>query len=348
MDGWRKYLTPRERDERYYELLSGGAKIRLFESFVDFGLAILLAQGPMSTEAISYKLALHPHRARKWLRLLSLVGLVRKIDNVGKLDHSGEVYVLTPLAQALFGENGKGGDYYRDELRLFRACAELDFNAVLMGLPLPQAVHWPPQTLEAASHLEWWMAVTAGGVVQAIEKAIDLSKVKNILDAAGGDGTMACEFVRAHPNLSITISNLPNSAYLARMKIAQQGLTDRITIVEHDFLSDQPLPGGFELILWSRIFSSWPSEVVSKLLKKTYDALSPGGQVMICEPMLDTNKELVTAWEFRYLFYDDFGVAVYKTRAEYEHLCTEAGFIISGFNDADDESFYSTLIAARP
>jgi len=43
MEEWRRFLTPRERDNKYEELLAGGAKIRLHESFIDFELASLLA-----------------------------------------------------------------------------------------------------------------------------------------------------------------------------------------------------------------------------------------------------------------------------------------------------------------
>lgn len=39
--------------------------------------------------------------------------------------------------------------------------------------------------------------------------------------------------------------------------------------------------------------------------------------------MADDNTDL---GEFRYLFYDDFGVAPYKSRAEYEALQEDASF----------------------
>ena len=349
MEEWRKFLTPRERDNKYEELLAGGAKIRLLESFIDFELAALLvSEGSLSAEAIAKKLELYPLRARKWLHLLSLVGLVQEIASTHKPSYGSDVYAITPLARSIFGDDGKGGAFYRDKVQYWRNVAVLDFNAVIRGLSLPLAVRWPPQTLEAASHLEWWMSITATGGIRAIEKAVDLRKVKKMLDAAGGDGTMACAFVRSHPNIDITIFNLPNSAYLARSKIAQEGLTDRITVAEGDFLSEEPLPGGFELVLWSRVFTDWSAEVVQKLLRKTYEALTPRGRVVICEPLLEGNRDFVIAWEFRYIFYDDFDVAVYKTRLEYEQLLNEAGFKVTGFTDMDEESFYSVIVAARP
>jgi SAM-dependent methyltransferase len=349
MEEWCKFLTPRERDDKFNALLSSGAKIRLLESFIDFELASLLAsEGPLSAETIAKKLVLLPLRTKKWLHLLSLIGLVKEIAPTDNPLYGDKTYAITPLAQSIFGDDGQGGAFYRDRVQFWRSVAVLDFNAVLRGLPLPLAVRWPPQTLEAATHLEWWMSVTAAGAIRAVEKTVDLSKVTKILDAAGGDAIMACAFARSYPNLDITVFNLPNSAYLARNRVAQERLSDRITVAQGDFLSEEPLPGGFELVLWSRVFTDWPAEVVQKLLKKTYEALIPGGRVVICEPLLDGNKDLIIAWEFRYIFYDDFGVAVYKTRAAYEQLLAEAGFKVTDFSDMDDESFYSVIIAARP
>lgn len=47
MEEWTKTLTPRERDNKFEELLAGGAKTRLLESFIDFELAHLLTnEGP--------------------------------------------------------------------------------------------------------------------------------------------------------------------------------------------------------------------------------------------------------------------------------------------------------------
>jgi SAM-dependent methyltransferase len=349
VEDWKEVITPRERDNRYEELLAGGAKTRLLESFIDMELApLLIAKGPLPAGTIAQELSLHPLRTKKWLHLLSLIGLVRVTSPTGRLDYINETYDVTPLAKALFGEDGKGGAFYRDKLQYWRNVAVLDFNEVLKGMPLPLAVRWPPQTFEAASHLEWWMAITASGAIQAVEKAVDLSKIHKILDAGGGNGTIACTMARSHPNLNITVFNLPNSAYLARNNVAQQGLADKVSIYEGDFLSDAPLPGGFDMVLWSRVFTDWPREVVEKLIKKSYNALVPGGRIVICEPLLEGNENFVTAWEFRYIFSDDFGVAVYKPRSVYEQILTETGFKVTAFSDMDEESFYSVITATRP
>ncbi len=119
MEEWKRFITPRERDNKYEELLAGGAKTRLLESFIDFELAsLLLTKGPLSAEAIARELSLHPLRTQKWLHLLSLIGLVQAISPVGRPSYGNETYDVTPLTKAIFGNDGKGGAFYRDKVHL--------------------------------------------------------------------------------------------------------------------------------------------------------------------------------------------------------------------------------------
>jgi hypothetical protein len=339
--------TLQEKDRRFNEILAGGAKTRLLESFAGIGITeLLFRSGTMSDDSIAEALHIHPFRAKKWLHLLSLIGLLEEKEE--EVEGKKELfYDLSPLGCGLIDEDGKVFPYTVDKIHFWQAVAGLDFMSVLRGKPLPLAVRWPPQTFDSAYHLEWWMSSTAEGAVKAIEKTIDLGEYKKMLDAAGGDGTMACHFAKEHKNLLITMFNLPHSAYLARENIVAGGLAERVFVEERNFLSDASLPEGFDIVLWSRVLCDWPSEVVIDLLKKTHRSLLPDGEIVICEPLIEGNEDFIIAWEFRYIFSDDFGVACYKTRDEYEFLLSEAGFRVCGFTPADDESIYSVIRAKR-
>ena len=347
MEEQKTPLTPKQRDDGFHDLIAGSAKISLLKSFVDFGLGPLLAtEGPLRADVVASRLALHPLRARKWLHLLALVGLVEKLENPNGGMPINALYAIGPLADSMFGKDGRGGLFFIDMLQFVNNISILNFPAVLRGLPLPGAVKWPPQTLEAASHLEWWMSTTAYPAIQAVERAVDLGKVRRLLDAGGGDASMACAFYQAHTGLEISVFNTPLSASLARKTLAVQNFGASIAVVEGDFLHDS-LPGGFDMVLWSRVFADWPPEVVQDLLNKTFAALVPGGQVVICEPLIDRNADMVLSWEFRYLFYDDFGVGVYKTRAAYERMLEASGFRCDLAREDNEESIYSVIVATR-
>ena len=50
---------------------------------------------------------------------------------------------------------------------------------------------------------------------------------------------------------------------------------------------------------------------------------------VISEPFDNTNYDLAVSWEFRYTFYDDFGVQTYKSVEHYQKLARNAGAMAS-------------------
>jgi hypothetical protein len=57
----------------------------------------------------------------------------------------------------------------------------------------------------------------------------------------------------------------------------------------------------------------------------------------------DTNRDLSVSWEFRYTFYDDFGVHVYKSIAEYDALLGNARFTSFRVSDRIDDTLYGVF-----
>ena len=101
--------SDRERDDRYYELLAGITRTRLFEGFVDLQLPELLGtEGPMTAATICDQLGLHQDRGWKFLHLLAWIGLLDEED--GEYGGDSAVYSMTEWARQLFGDDGKGGE----------------------------------------------------------------------------------------------------------------------------------------------------------------------------------------------------------------------------------------------
>ena len=70
------------------------------------------------------------------------------------------MYALSEESQRFFGKDGTEGYFYRELLIFQRHVKDLKipFVDVLRGASLPEMVQWPPQTPEAAAHLETWMS----------------------------------------------------------------------------------------------------------------------------------------------------------------------------------------------
>ena len=333
----RATVPPRARDDLYYKLLAGAAHTRLFESMFDLRLPQLLAQrGPLTAAEIAEHLGLHMRRAAKWLVLLERIGMLKKQD--GR-------YSNTESAIAMFWDHeGRENFFMRDLMEYCRRVNSLDFVGVLSGAALPEAVRWPPRTKEAAEHLELWMAITANEAITALEKGTDWSGVKTYLDVGGGDASIGCALVGKFDQLQATVFNLPASAELARARIAREKLASRVKVVEGNFLENE-LPKGFDRVVFSRVLADWDPAVCQMLLKKARAALNPGGTLVISEPFDDTNYDLAVSWEFRYTFYDDFGVQTYKSVAQYQQMLRNAGFTQFNLIDRIDDTLYGVLTA---
>jgi ubiquinone/menaquinone biosynthesis C-methylase UbiE/DNA-binding MarR family transcriptional regulator len=330
-------VTPRERDDFYYKLLAGAPHTRLLESTIDLGLPQLLAKrGPLTAAEIAATLKLHPKRAAKWLVLLERIGLVRS---------EGDRYQNTERAIALhWDEHGRENFFLRDLLEFCRRVNAQDLTGLLRGTVRPEVMQWPPRTKEGAAHLELWMTITANEAIHALEHGTDWANTKTYLDVGGGDATIACALVRKFDHLQATVFNLPASAELARKRIAREGLEDRVNVVEGNFLEND-LPKGFDRVQFSRVLADWDPDVCQMLLKKSRAALNPGGSLVISEPFDDTNYDLAVSWEYRYTFYDDFGVHTYKSVAMYKDMAKNAGFSDFKLVDRIDNTLYGVLTA---
>jgi cyclopropane fatty-acyl-phospholipid synthase-like methyltransferase len=222
--------------------------------------------------------------------------------------------------------------------------AILPLVEVLGGIALPEAVRWPPPGEEAAVHLETWMRVTADGAIKTLYQSGAILGASRLLDVGGGDGTIGCALAHEYPQLQVTVFNLPASAALAERTIRERRFAPRVAVHEGNFLEDE-LPGGFDRVLFSRVLTDWSPEVCRMLFEKARRALAPGGVLVINEALVDGNLDYTIAWEFRYIFYDTFGRAMFKPLEVYRELLADAGFAITKVSPMLDDAFYSVIEA---
>lgn len=340
----RKDFSAAEREDQFYRLLAGVAGARVLESVIALELPQCLAKRgrPLTAQTIIAALKLDSHRGQKWLELLLHMGLLEPAPS----RHTPPRYQAGPLMRAFFYADGTLVWFYQDFIRYFQNVLNLDDVEILRGAPVPD-IAYPPRTPEEVEALEGWMRATAGETMETIERVVNLKDVPRLLDVAGGDGTMAVRYAKRHPQLHVTVFNLPASAAMARRNVAKAGLSTRITVVEGDFRRD-PLPRGYHMVQCSRVLADWPEGVCRMLLGKAWESLLPGGRVVICEPLADDNPDLTLAWHFSYVPYDDFGVRLYKPLATYERLLRELGFHLLRVARKDHHSIHAVIVAQRP
>jgi SAM-dependent methyltransferase len=118
--------------------------------------------------------------------------------------------------------------------------------------------------------------------------AYDFSRYRRLLDIGGGSGAFDIELCGQYGELTATVFDLPHVAAIAAANIARAGLDDRITTTGGDFFG--AFPSGHDLHLFSMILHDWDEAKNRALLRRSYDALAPGGTVVISELLVNDDK----------------------------------------------------------
>lgn len=157
--------------------------------------------------------------------------------------------------------------------------------------------------------------------------AYDFSCFSHLVDAGGGDGTNAIALVSRFPNLKVTVFDSPSVCQIARNKIEQAGLSDRVSVWPGDFLTD-PFPPGIDAVLYSHILTIWSMKRNLELIRKTYAALPPEGAVLIFN-MMGNDEEtgpLSTALGSPYFLAIATGEGMLHPWRDYEAMLEQVGF----------------------
>jgi SAM-dependent methyltransferase len=133
------------------------------------------------------------------------------------------------------------------------------------------------------------MHVVGRNIAPKIVETIPLKAAKRLLDVGGGSGTYTLAFLEAYPDMSATLFDLPDVVEMARARITEAGLMNRVTLAAGDFYKD-PLPPGHDLAILSAIIHMNSAEQNLALYQKIFDALVPGGRIVIRDHVMQPDK----------------------------------------------------------
>ncbi len=120
--------------------------------------------------------------------------------------------------------------------------------------------------------------------------AVDLSGFRHMLDLAGGPGTYGITFQQQFPELHVTLFDRPEVVAIAREQVSEAGLSSRFSFIGGDCICDD-LGNGYDLVFLSNIIHSFGTEENAGLMRRAYDALVPGGTLIIKDFILDNDRQ---------------------------------------------------------
>ncbi|MEN9789410.1 MAG: hydroxyneurosporene methyltransferase [Pseudomonadota bacterium] len=108
-----------------------------------------------------------------------------------------------------------------------------------------------------------------------------------VLDVGGGDGTFLRALAARAPEAQLMLFDLPGVAAQAESAFAAAGLAAKARVLPGDFSRDA-LPTGADLITFVRVLHDHDDPRVERMLRAAYEALPPGGRLLVAEPLAGT------------------------------------------------------------
>jgi L-tyrosine C(3)-methyltransferase len=323
-----KSTNPKEIDLDL--LLFGHSAFQYLWAGCRLGVFALLSGRPNLEQAeIAAELDLKPHSVRCLLLGLSALGLIEK---------SGVKYRNGQQIEKMFVANAwqefcevadfQGRVVYPGLLDFVEAVREGEsvglrhFRGV--GETLYLRLH---EEVELQNTFFAYLRSWPRAAFDAFFERVDFKGFRHVLDIGGGDGTNAIRIATRHLHLSVTVLDLPSVCRIARERVEKLRLSDRISIREADIFVDQ-FPVGCDCVVLIHQLVIWSMEKNRELVAKAYQALPPGGVLIIFSSMTADSEDgpLISSMDTAYFVAIPAGGGMIYPWRDYERLLESVGF----------------------
>jgi hypothetical protein len=259
-------------------------------SAVELGVFETVAGGPICLSQLRDRLGLHERGAADFFDSLVALGLLSREGDGTSARYGNTADTAAFLVPASSGYIG--GILKMANNRLYHFWGNLT-EALRTGLPQSEikqsnghdafaALYDDPRRL--AEFLDAMAGVQRGNFA-VLAETFEFDRFTKICDVGGASGALSIALAKRHPSLQCISYDLPAVTELARQKILDAGLSDRITAVSGNFLADG-LPHA-EVITMGNILHDWGTSTKTLLIENAYGALPVGGALIAIENVID-------------------------------------------------------------
>jgi acetylserotonin N-methyltransferase len=158
----------------------------------------------------------------------------------------------------------------------------------------------------------------------AVVRAFDLSGFHTLADLGAATGHLVIAACEAWPDLHAVAFDLAKVLPLADEHIAASPARNRISTHPGDFFSDELPPA--DLYALGRILHDWGEDKIRLLLRRIFQALPPGGALLVAEKLLYEDRSGPLNAHLQALNMLIVTEGKERSLSEYTALLREAGF----------------------
>jgi ubiquinone/menaquinone biosynthesis C-methylase UbiE len=276
----KKKLAP----DRIMQMAWGYAPPLIIEAAVNHGVFDSLAQSPKTTQQLARKT-----RASE----RGLTAILNALVGLQLLARKGNRYALTPESAAFLVSTRPsyhGMFFHHTTRHLIPKWLQI-IDVVRTGKPAAavnskrDGAKFFAKFVESLFPLSYAAASALGGHLR-------ISKAKapvNVLDIAAGSGVWGIALARQSARVRLTAVDWPEVLKVTERVARRHGVGDRLTKIPGDILKVN-YGNGHHVATLGHILHSEGRDRSRRLLKKVYDALSPGGTIAIMEFVVNRDR----------------------------------------------------------
>ncbi len=276
----------RRNTERLNELALSFKKSQALAAALEFGLFTALSEGAGTADAVARHCGIDPEAADRLLIICKAMDLI--VEEGGRHRNLDDVeHYLVRDKPTYFGDYlGFTIATEYDEWRRFP-----DNLRDVSSAPLPSKLYEgylnDPERAREFTTAGYNSSIA---LAHRLAKRFDFSRFRHWLDFAGGSGCYAIAACKRHGALRATEMDHPNVVPVTREFIAEHGLRDQIEARPGNFLDAADYPSDCDLISYITPLHWYLRDDVLRTLRYAYDALPPGGGVLIVGYMLNEDR----------------------------------------------------------
>ncbi|KOV88133.1 methyltransferase [Streptomyces sp. NRRL WC-3618] len=240
---------------------------------------VLHEKGPATEEEIRAALELHGRGLSDFLSLLTALGLLERENGTYRNSTGADTYLVHGTKSYV------GGFLERSNRNLYPAWGRLS-EGLRTGKPQSGSdFETVTQNQHILRQFVGMMDALTHVVGPELAQKYDWSGHTSVLDVGGARGNLCSIIVKHHPHLTGNVFDLPPMEPLFDERVAEDGLTGQITFHGGSFFND-PLPHA-DVVVLGHVLHDWDKEQRAALIAKAYDAVNPGGTLLMYDRMLE-------------------------------------------------------------
>lgn len=274
------FMTHKWAADSLQEKIRGFQAACIITAAADLDLFTALGEVPMTAEELAVKVKTDPRATAVLLDALVALGLLAKQDDAYR--------VPADVAELLTGDSPTsvlaGVRHQGNCLRRWDQLARV----VQTGGPARREPSIRGQAGDCESFIDAMDSYSGPMVLRIVERLSPL-RLQRMLDIGGASGTWTAAFLRAVPEATAVLFDLPEVMPLARERLTAARLADRVSLVAGDFYVDE-FPGGVDFAWLSAIAHQNCREQNRVLYRKIHSALTAGGCLAIRDVVMAASK----------------------------------------------------------